>query len=432
VGTGDISTCTVDPFAAACVAANSTFATYLADAQAKRYDYCSVEGVSDTDPLCASFRACDTALNANTAVPAGCGVNFDSTLRDTCAATPFDPQCARDIFDSDKRDFCSTNDVTNLFHANCTADYRDDTARNTFCEGNPFDTNCDENVAYADEREENCASGSPDAKCVRPGLNAAAHPVDIPTNNMQSKFRDSFLNNVTLRDNGTLATIKGIATITEMMDDPNAEPDADPVPQITTTRTEDRTATVTGNIIIGRRGGAVGPDGEPNTNPDGYAIFKLIRQGDVAEADRTSQHSAILSTTNLGAPLTSAPTIAIWPGHFITGNNTTTIAPTPIAVDFYINFTGNGGTLGFINTARDGIGANVVGGTDDRPAAVRAPGVHLGATFNAAGIMGGFVSLDDLRGNNALHVYGLIGQEGFVATFTDVNNQTGKFGAITA
>ncbi|MCA8835152.1 MAG: hypothetical protein K8953_08705, partial [Proteobacteria bacterium] len=38
VGTGDISTCAADPFAAACVADGSPFAPYLSGAQAKRYD----------------------------------------------------------------------------------------------------------------------------------------------------------------------------------------------------------------------------------------------------------------------------------------------------------------------------------------------------------------------------------------------------------
>ncbi len=207
------------------------------------------------------------------------------------------------------------------------------------------------------------------------------------------------------------------------------DPTGDPGVMIPSTREVARTAGIL-DITIGRRGGP-GTAEDPNTNPDGYAIFKLVRQGDGAAGPRTSQHSAILSTTNLGAPLTSAPTIAIWPGHFITSTH-----PTPTAVDFYINFTNNGGTIGFINTARDGIGINRgAGQEDDRPVAVLIPGIHLGATFNANGIMGGFVSIDDLRGDNALNIFGLIGQEGFVATFTDlddVGEETGKFGAITA
>ena len=56
VGTGAISTCTADPFATACVA-GSTFAPYLSGAQGTRFTYCSAEGVSATDELCASYRA---------------------------------------------------------------------------------------------------------------------------------------------------------------------------------------------------------------------------------------------------------------------------------------------------------------------------------------------------------------------------------------
>ena len=419
VGTGDISTCTADPFAAACVADGSTFAPYLADAQAKRYDYCGAEGVSDTDPICTSYRACDTALNGGTTVPAGCGTSFDADLVAICAATPFNTQCGDAIFNDDKQAFCmiNTGGVNNLFHANCTAEYRDDTARNSFCEDNPFHAGCESNVAYADEREENCAGDTPDAKCVTPGLYATSHPVPIPTSTSDLKFPDSFLSSVTLNDDGiTLETIEAFVTIP----DPNAEPGADPVPMIR----EARTATVTGDVIIGRRGGA-GTAEDPNTNPDGYAIFKLVRQGVVAEAMRTSQHAAILSTTNLGAPLSEAPTIAIWPGHFSTKTN-----PAQTAVDFYIDFVTK--KIGFINTARDGIGVDVVGGTDDRPAATRAPGIHLNVDFDTNGYMGGFASLDDNRGNNALRVFGLIGQEGFVAVFVDLVNQPRNFGAITA
>ncbi len=118
VGTGDISTCTADPFAAACVAAGSTFAPYLADAQAKRYAYCGEEGVSTTDPICASYRACDTALNGGTTVPAGCGTSFDADLVAICAATPFNTQCGDAIFNDDKQAFCmiNTGGVNNLFH----------------------------------------------------------------------------------------------------------------------------------------------------------------------------------------------------------------------------------------------------------------------------------------------------------------------------
>ena len=73
----------------------------------------------------------------------------------------------------------------------------------------------------------------------------------------------------------------------------------------------------------------------------------------------------------------------------------------------------------------------VQGETDDRPSATIIPGIHLGVTFNSSGYIGGFASLDDLRGDNALNVFGLIGQEGFVAIFRD-SKPTGKFGAITA
>ncbi|MCA8834755.1 MAG: hypothetical protein K8953_06665, partial [Proteobacteria bacterium] len=294
--------------------------------------------------------------------------------------------------------------VNNLFDPKCTTAYQDTMKRNTFCLADPFHASCERNVAYAEEREDNCAGDTPHAKCVTPGLHAAAHPADIPTTTTQTKFTDSFLHIVTLRDDGTLAPIQGVVTATQ----------------------EPRTATVTGDITIGRRGGAIGPDGEPNTNPDGYAIFKLVRQGVVDEAMRTSQHAAILSTTNLGTPLISAPTIAIWPGHFSTKNH-----PAQTAVDFYIDFVAK--KVGFINPARDGIGEDGgAGETDNRPAATIIPGIHLNVGFTDAGTMSGFASLDDLRGNNALHVFGLIGQEGFVATFVDLATDNKNFGGITA
>ena len=446
VGTGDISTCTADPFAAACVVAGSTFATYLADAQTKRYTYCGETTRSTTDPICASYRACNTALNAGTPVPDGCGTNFDATLRDTCEATPFDPQCTASVFNSNKRDFCSTNDVTKLFHTGCTADYRDDTARNSFCESNPFDTNCKSNVAYADEREDNCAgpSASRHASCVTPLLNPGATKVTLidPRGGTQitDRYNDSFLSIEITQDDAIAPVlapiIRDIVTpaVTETVPVPEGSPEGtEPTTRVVTEAFTTPETAVIGPINVGRRGGA-GRPGTPNNNPDGYAFFTLLKPGSAAANLRTSHHVAILPTTNLGAPLTQAPMTAVWPGHFSTTEN-----GIQQAVDFFIKFnpaTG-GGQINFSNSAGTDFGLHPspnINRLESRPGIASAAGLRLDVNFDSRGVLvRSFAEARDTTQNPLrFYVTGLIGQEGVVAVFTTRDVGDSGAGGFTA
>ncbi len=450
VGTGDISTCTADPFAAACVAAGSPFATYLVDAQTKRYAYCDETTRSTTDPVCTSYRACNTALNAGTTVPAGCGVNFNTTLRDNCVVTNasylFSTQCDGGRFDTQRSDFCGTNDVTKLFHTGCTADYRDDTARNSFCEDNPFDTNCKSNVAYADEREDNCAGAfaSRHANCVTPLLNPGATKVTlIPAGSgtqITARYNDSFLSIEITQDDAiapVLAPIvRDIVTPAVTMTDPvpdGSPPGTEPITRVVTEAfTTPETAAI-GPINVGRRGGA-GRPGTPNNNPDGYAFFTLLKPGTAAANLRTSHHVAILPTTNLGAPLTQAPITAVWPGHFSTTEN-----GIQQAVDFFIKFnpaTG-GGEINFSNSAGTDFGyhpSDNPSRPENRPLIARGAELRLAVFFDSRGVLvRSFAEARDTQSNPLrFYVTGLIGQEGVVAVFTARDVGDSGAGGFTA
>ena len=448
VGTGDISTCTADPFAAACVATGSPFATYLVDAQTKRYAYCDETGRSATDPICASFRTCATALASDTIeVPAGCGVNFNTTLRDNCVVTNasylFSTQCDGGRFDTQRSDFCGTNDVANLFHTGCTADYRDDTARNSFCESNPFDTNCKSNVAYADEREDNCASASRHASCVTPLLNPGATKVTLidPRGGTQitDRYNDSFLS-ITITQDDAIAPslapiIRDIVTpaVTEPVPVPEGSPEGtQPTTRVVTPEIITPETAELGPINVGRRGGA-GRDGR-NNNPDGYAFFTLLKPGTAAADLRTSHHVAILPTTNLGAPLTQAPMTAVWPGHFSTTEN-----GTQQAVDFFIKFnpaTG-GGEINFSNRDGTDFGLHAspsLNRLEARPAIASAAGLRLAVFFDSRGVLvRSFAEARDTTSNPLrFYVTGLIGQEGVVAVFTTRDVGDSGAGGFTA
>ncbi len=435
VGTGDISTCAADPFAAACVATASPFAAYLAGAQGARYDYCRADGVPATDPRCDSYRACQTALDGGTEVPAGCGDNFDATLRMTCETTPFDSQCTSELYDSNKVAFCSINTpasggdpaVNNLFHANCTADYQDTTARNTFCLADPFHDGCKSNAAYADLREGLCTGDgvTPHAACVTPALGTApvAPTEPAPIANNTARYADGFLS-VTITADGPRAPV--FAPITRRVVTPAVMDENGGVTTPETTITEEPTIGDL-SINVGRRGGE-GASDALNTNPDGYVFFKLVKQGTGDAALRTSQHAAILPTTNLGAPLTEAPATAVWPGHFST---TETSRQTP--VDFYIDW--NLKEIGFSNSAKTGIGfhANSRGRVETRPGIIVANQIRLSIKFNNAGqLYNSFAEIRDATSTpGRLAVIGFIGQEGVVAAFVDRDNAGGA-GGFTA
>ena len=447
LGTGAISTCSADPFATACVA-GSTFAPYLSGAQGIRYTYCSATGRSATDELCASYRACNTAFTGNTAVPAGCGDNFSTTLRDGCVVSDadflFSTQCDGGRFDMLRNTFCGTNanGVNNLFHPKCTAAYQDATARNSFCTADPFHESCKSNAAYATLREDLCTGDAvvtPHASCVTTALvtspGSGAEPVLIPRpggsrpppQNL-TRYADSFLS-VTITQDDAIAPALAPIVQTIVTDAVVNDQGVETSPRTTTTITPEM-----GGINVGRRGGA-GTEANPNTNPDGYAFFTLIKPGDAEANLRTSQHAVILPTTNLGAPLTEAPATAVWPGHFSTTEN-----PTQTAVDFYIDWTKK--QINFSNDAGTGLGLHVAPNrAEARPAIAVAAQLRLSVHFNEKGqIYNSFASIRDATNNHGLlRVIGFIGQEGVVAAFVDRENtgidgnkNTGNAGGFTA
>ena len=447
VGTGDIATCAADPFATACVVAGSTFAPYLTEAQNTRYTYCSADVTGRADiTLCTSYKACFTAFTNGDALPTnyGCGANFDTTVRDTCMATPFNSQCAAVIYNSNKQDFCSTNanGVNNLFDPKCTADYRDDTARDTFCKADPFHDGCKSNAAYATLREGLCTGDTvvtPHASCVTTALvtspRSGAEPTLIPRpggsrpppQNL-TRYADSFLSVTITQDHAIAPALEAIVRTVTIPEVRNSENVVTQAASTTFERPE------MGAINVGRRGGA-GTEANRNRNLDGYAFFTLIKPGDAEANLRTSQHAVILPTTNLGAPLTEAPATAVWPGHFSTTEN-----PTQTAVNFYIDWDLK--QINFSNDAGTGLGLHVAPNRPEtRPAIAIAAQLRLSVKFNEKGqLYDSFASIrDGTNDHGLLRVIGFIGQEGVVAAFVDRENtgvdgnkNTGNAGGFTA
>ncbi len=206
--------------------------------------------------------------------------------------------------------------------------------------------------------------------------------------------------------------------------------------------------TVNGYRNIVRRGG------RDSTNPDGYfsvgiEIPKELKPSrTTAEGQLTvanySQYVGILPTTDLGAPLTQAPTSVIWHGQF---NGIS-------YVNFYVDFAK--GQFGFHNDktgAESGIGelSHFFGGFLSIGAEVMYKmdgifGNHPDAKGFAPGQLSGSVSLSASEGEFLPVFYGdgkevasleadligLIGIEGAVGVFTKVGKNNGFSGGFTA
>ncbi len=206
--------------------------------------------------------------------------------------------------------------------------------------------------------------------------------------------------------------------------------------------------TINGYRRVVRRGG------RDSTNPDGYfsvgiEIPKELKPSrTTAEGQLTvanySQYVGILSTTDLGAPLTQAPASVIWHGQF---------DGIPY-VNFYVDFAK--GQFGFHNDktgAESGIGelSHFFGGFLGSSAEVMYKmdgifGNHPDAKGFAPGQLSGSVSLSASKGEFLPVFYGdgkevasleadligLIGIEGAVGVFTKVGKNNGFSGGFTA
>ena len=159
--------------------------------------------------------------------------------------------------------------------------------------------------------------------------------------------------------------------------------------------------------IVERRGG------NNANNPDGFAYFRMAR-------DNVSYYYAgILSTTDLGPPLTEAPANVSWDGHMSMSSGASNDY-TNHRISFRVDF--NAGTfVGSAGNSNDGfIRSVLIDGVF---------GNHPNATGLNAGELGGSVravtrNLDFFDGS----ITGLIGQEGAVGVFTGA----GYAGGFTA
>ncbi len=162
------------------------------------------------------------------------------------------------------------------------------------------------------------------------------------------------------------------------------------------------------SLVFGRRGG------RGSSDADGFVFFSIYKGDSGIAFTQRSDHGAILSTTNLGAPLIEAPMTAVWPGHFYRDRNRIN------ATDFYVTFESlpdnQIGRIGFANPTKDGIAtrSTSVGVIDTRPAFTRAStDLHIDMTFDANGVLSGTIIPANFV--SAQPATGLIGTEGAVA-----------------
>ena len=185
------------------------------------------------------------------------------------------------------------------------------------------------------------------------------------------------------------------------------------------------------NVIVGsnhtfmnRRGG------EGSKNPDGFVYF-ITFIPDGIRMVHDSSYAGILSTTNLGKPLTDSPTTAVWPGHF--SHFSFTNSPRNAPTNFYIDFTNQ--TFGFANETNDGIGTFT---HSDKTYNMNGFfGTHVDAIGYSLGRIGGSIAFN-LRVSRtqiyhvASNITGLIGVEGIVGVFAADSSFIDTVGGFTA
>ncbi len=189
--------------------------------------------------------------------------------------------------------------------------------------------------------------------------------------------------------------------------------------------------TLSGEQMILRRGGA------DSDNPDGIAYFFTT-----ADSGNTSHsYGGILSTTNLGAPVESTQTSAIWKGHHSYRDSLIENEKT----DFYVNFAE--GKFGFTNDGRNGIGSVVMTPFANNPEVTFTLNGLFGSQNNmTVGQLGGTLdytfttqtALDGGKyqpGDTVLYqynVHGLIGQEGAVGVYLEESVNASRVGGFVA
>ncbi len=164
---------------------------------------------------------------------------------------------------------------------------------------------------------------------------------------------------------------------------------------LTITGTEiDATGVTVGGVAPTIRGATRAGD-----DMDGFRYFN----GQFGGTGNTGYFAGILPTTNLGAPLTSAPTTTVWPGTYSNGGIEDT------AIDFNIDFANRR------ITAED----EVVGGS-----------VRFNLGFSDSGVISGLVLQHNLGLTTNVIGFaiatGLIGTEGLVGIFTEDNAYRGS------
>ncbi len=389
VFTGNLAGCLTDPFSVACDT-EATFMDSKVAVRTSRYNFCATDQTSDA--RCAGYRTCNNNL---VFAPLTCGADFQPVRMAFCMTTAnaFDPLCVNNnLTDATAQlEYCKLS-TANLFGTDCKKDAFTQ-ARIEFCMDTPDNNDC-----RADLLGENlmsvtdpCAGG------------ACVDVADLPTyptlpEEKSPTAGDAFAH-------GAL-NVTFIAPTDGVLLNPNGTENS----TIDTTNFPATTRLEKKSLRFGRRGG------RGSSDADGFVLFTILKGAIGTESSQRSNHATILPTTNLGAPLASPLTTALWPGHFYTAANT-------YSTDFYVTFDGTTGAIGFANPTKDGIGTGA-----DRPTFAKTTGIALqDITFGADGVLSG--NIIPAHFVPAQPTTGLIGQEGAVGVLVGESNVSAGFTA---
>ena len=428
-----VNTCFTDPYADACSVEDGAFTTYAETARTNRTTFCADNAgnsLCDTLTLCnanpyatqceayfedtrvtnclANNMADDSCRGSSGIINTFCtaGENLfstetacateelqlarvtactmgDTATSNTACATLFTEASAsvNTCFTDPYADACSVEDGAFTTYAETARTNRTtfcaDNAGNslcdtlTLCNANPYATQCE---AYFETARTNLCGGSTvSSTCVNVG--------DLPTYPLKP---------IEVTASGFLTATDTGLNMTDIQFESSSF--------IRTVLTS----------FTGRRGGA-GTAESPNTNPDGFAYLITT-----STSSASFGYAGILSTTNLGAPLASAPTTVVWAGHFKVGSRTI------IPVNFYVDFTN--GEFGFRNNDMDDSDKTLPlpSGTTIVYTMNAVFGSHTDASSYSAGRMGGTLVIADGGFTINSTITGLIGAEGAVGVFTKV------------
>ncbi|MCH9666029.1 MAG: hypothetical protein K0U41_09325, partial [Gammaproteobacteria bacterium] len=363
--------CILNPFQTTCTGEESDFNQYSEAARTNRIAFCD-SSVNAKKPFC----------------------TVGTIVADVCADNPFHAICGSDYDEkaNDRLILCRQDDVV-------AGDSRCAQAEPIIdiCKLTPFEDECTWG-AFDETRKDLITACHDTGEC-------AAAVLELPN-------AATWVNTITTRAENPLVLGDGAGTISsENQFLKNIEDALGDTTRIEIIRIYNRTTYKSLNLKMAKfNGTALGGDEE-----DGMAYFRGRSPGQSNNYD----YVGILSTTDLGAPLTTETGTASWVGHFRQGY-----------------YTGKDFVLG-VNFDDDSIEAFVAGITD------RSYGYHIKGDYDANGVISGTVTRGIFTDSNrdkpdfkwsydVSTLIGLIGKEGAVGVFVGTYTNNGGFVARPA